>query len=198
MARIAPLSPDQLPAFRPVLEAIERDHGYVPNSFLTMGRDPAVLRATGALAEALWYPETLEQDVRRLVAFSYSLFSGAMYSAAHTACGSDALPLFKALAVRDFETSRVYTERERALLSLCRAAARAPSEVSDSHFERLRRWFDDGQLISITGLIAWHAFLNKWNDIMDTQLEPLPRTYAEASLGPVGWHGLRHSQDGRA
>jgi hypothetical protein len=196
MARLDPLHRADLPQMAAALDAIERDHGYVPNSFLTMARDPALLVAQDALARALWYGR-LPAAVRHLVAYGFSLYSGAMYSAAHTACNGPAaaLPLAQLQQVRqghDAHDATAFDEREQALLRLCRAAARIPGEVRDEHLQVLRRWYDDHQLVLITGLIAWHAFLNTWNNVMDTRLEPQPRAFAEANLQGAGWSGDRH------
>ncbi|RVD33919.1 carboxymuconolactone decarboxylase family protein [Mesorhizobium sp. M4A.F.Ca.ET.020.02.1.1] len=189
MARIDPLSASDAPRLADVISAIQADHGYVPNSFLTLARDPALLGAMGKCADALWYPDDIEQPVRRLVGFAFSLFSGAMYSAAHLACGAEELGLAKdkLLAVRDFETSDVYDARERALLRLCRNAARMPGESRDADVADLREHFSEVAIVVIAGLIAWHAFLNRWNDIMATTLEDAPRRYAEKNLAATGW-----------
>jgi hypothetical protein len=194
MARLAPLNRVDLPELAEVLDQIEQDHGYVPNSFLTLARDPALLNAQHALARALWYGQRIAPEVRQLVAFGFSLYNGAMYSAAHTAApGADTpLPLAALREVHHAETSPVYSEQQRALLRLCRAAARCPSEVKDDHLAALRTWFDDEQLVHIVGLIAWHAFLNTWNGIWDTRLEDKPRAFAQACLAGCGWHGKAH------
>ena len=196
MPRISALSVGDLPEFADVIAAIREDHGYVPNSFLTLGRQPGLLRSMGCCADAFWYPKVISQPVRRLVGFAFSLFSGSMYSAAHLACGAEELGLSrgKLLAVTEFETSPEFDDRERALLRLCRAAARMPGEVRDRDFTDLKRHFDEQGLLVLVGLIAWHAFLNRWNDIVATELEPAPRRYAEAVLGPVGWDGTRHTR----
>ena len=194
MARIEPLTAGDLPQFASVIEAIGADHGYVPNSFLTLGRHPAFLDAMGKCADALWYDARLPQPVRRLTGFAFSLFSGAMYSAAHLACGAEELGLSreKLLAVHGYETSPVYSPAERALLRLCRHAARMPGEVTDGDMAEMRRHFDEETILLIVGLIAWHAFLNRWNDIMATRLEEAPRRFAQDNLQPCGWSLGQH------
>jgi alkylhydroperoxidase family enzyme len=196
MPRIVPMTRGDLPPhLKAVVGDMERDHGYVPNSFLTLARLPDLLVANGLLAVALWYTDALPQPLRRLAGFAFSLFSGAMYSAAHLAYGSEELGLSreKLLAVRDWETSPAFTEAERAVLRVCRNAARMPSEVTDRDMSELRRYHDDRTAILLIGLIAWHAFLNRWNDTLATELEEKPRANAEAILRPLGWHGERHT-----
>lgn len=194
MARFAPLDPQDLPDFAGIIAAIRADHGYVPNSFLTLGHHPGFLHSTGALAEALWYDDRLPQPIRRLTGFAFSWFSGAMYSVAHLGCGAEALglPTAKLRAVDDWETSDLYSPAERAILRLCRHAARMPGEVTDADLDDLRRHFPEGQILLIVGLIAWHAFLNRWNMIAATTLEKAPQMNALAVLAPMGWHPGPH------
>lgn len=194
MARIAPLKQQDLPQCRQALEAIERDHGYVPNSFLTMARVPALLQAQDLFAQALWYGDELTPQVRHLVAYAFSVYNGAMYSAAHTACAGaqPALAVAKLQQILRAEPAEMFDACELALLELCRAAARQPSEVTDAHWRRLRLWFDERQLFLITGLIAWHSFLNTWNTTMRTELEAQPRSFAQTHLRAAGWSGERH------
>lgn len=194
MPRIDPLARADLPQFAGVIDAIGQDHGYVPNSFLTLGRVPGLLAANGLCADALWYDERLSQPVRRLTGFAFSFFSGAMYSAAHLAHRAEehGLPREKLLAIADYEHSPVYDDAERAILRLCRHAARMPAEVTDRDMELLRDYFDRNTILLLTGLIAWHAFLNRWNDIMATRLEGPPREYAETYLQLMGWSLKQH------
>lgn len=189
MPRFAPLAPADLPEFAAALAAIRADHGYIPNSFLTLGHHPAFLRATDALAGALWYDDRLPQPIRRLTGFAFSWFSGAMYSAAHLAHGAEELGLSpaKLQAVDDWETAPVYRPAERAVLRLCRNAARMPGEVGDADMAALRAHFPAPQILLIVGLICWHAFLNRWNDMAATTLEAAPRQTAETLLVPMGW-----------
>lgn len=190
MPRFEPLAAHDLPEFKPVIDAILADHGYVPNSFLTQGRVPGLLKGTGMLAEALWYSETPDQRIRRLVAFGFSFFSGAMYSSAHTGEGATAfgVPAAKLRAIASYATDPTFAADERAVLELCAAAAQAPAAVKDRHVENLRAFFDEATILRIVGLIAWHAFLNKWNDICATRLEDQPRQFAETQLHDAGWH----------
>lgn len=177
------------PKIAEIISDIGRDHGYVPNSFLTMGRVPAILEANGSLTDALWYRGKLELRYRSLVSFAFSMFSGAMYSAAHTGCLAKECGLAeeKLLRVAEFETTDVFDVVERALLRLCRNAARMPGEVTDADIDHLKRHFDDAAIVSIVGLIAWHAFLNRWNGIIATKLEEKPRAYAETHLTSLNW-----------
>jgi len=189
MPRIDPLPRSALPQYEDIFNGMVDSIGYVPNSFLTMARDPLLIKAAGALSDAAWYPKTVSEPVRRLVTFAFSQFSGVGYSAAHCACGAPELGLSmeKILAIHDYEVSPVYDEAERAILRLCRHAARIPSEVTDADVNALKQHFDTPQLMFIVTLICYMAFLNKWNDIVGSKLEPVPDAWAREHLQPVGW-----------
>ena len=55
MPYIDPLPRTASPEFEDVFQAMEDALGYVPNSFFTMARHPAILKSAGALMDAFWY-----------------------------------------------------------------------------------------------------------------------------------------------
>lgn len=189
MPYIEPLPRAASPEFEDVFQAMEDALGYVPNSFFTMARQPAILKCAGTLMEAFWYSDVVDEPTRRLVTFSCSYFAGSHYSSAHCACGAEALglPLEKILAIEQFEAAAVYSARERAIIRLCYSAAKCPSEVEAQHMEELKSLVGVDVTTFIVGLISCMAFLNRWNEMCGTTLEPIPRAYAEAHLKPIGW-----------
>ena len=44
----------------------------------------------------------------------------------------------------------------------------------------------------IVASIALFGYLNRWNDTMATELEPLAVEVAERTIGPVGWEPGKH------
>jgi alkylhydroperoxidase family enzyme len=124
------------------------------------------------------------------VTFAYSHYAGSYYSSAHCACGAEELGLAreKIMNIFDYETSPVYTDAERAVLRLCRHAARIPGEVTDKDVEDLKQHYSESIVTFIVGMICFMAFLNKWNEIAKTRLEDIPFKWASENLGPLGWH----------
>ena len=184
MPRIEPLHRSDLPEFEPVFRGMDESIGYVPNSFFTMGRNPGILSAVGAMMDAFWYPQTVTEPVRRLVTFAYSWFARSPYSAAHCACGAVelGLPMEKILSVGEFETASVYSDADRAVLRLCYHSARLPASATSGDVETMRRYFSEQQVVFIIGLISMMAFLNRWNEVVQTELEPIPLAWAKANL----------------
>ena len=60
-----------------------------------------------------------------------------------------------------------------------------PSAVTPAMFADLRRHFSDDQVVEIVAVISMFGFLNRWNAIMDTELEDMPLNYA-AGIGLEG------------
>lgn len=197
MPRIEPLPRQAAPEHEQIFSEMEAALGYVPNSFLTMARNPLTVKAVGALMDAFWYTDDVDHETRRLVTFAYSHYAGSYYSSAHCACGAEELGLErdKIFAIFDYERSPVYNDRERALLRLCRTAARIPGEVQDADIADLKAFYDDNTITYIVGLISTMAFLNKWNELLKTTLEDVPNDWALNNLGPLGWH-LDQNQTG--
>lgn len=188
--RIGPLKREDLSEYEPIFKGMVDSIGYVPNSFFTMARDPGILNSVGALSDAIWYPATVDEPLRRLVTFAYSHYAGSYYSSAHCACGAEELGLAreKIMNIFEYETSPVYTDAERAVLRLCRHAARIPGEVTDKDVEDLKLHYSEAIATFIVGMICFMAFLNKWNEIAKTRLEDVPFKWASENLRPLGWH----------
>jgi alkylhydroperoxidase family enzyme len=113
---------------------------------------------------------------------------------AHTAGGSLRFGIDerKLAAVRDYRTSPLYTEAERAALDFTIEAAAQPNAVTDASFARLKRHWNEGQIVEIVGVIALFGFLNRWNDTMATPLEEEPIEVGEKYLASHGWHVGKH------
>jgi alkylhydroperoxidase family enzyme len=98
--------------------------------------------------------------------------------------------------IGDFERSTLYSEAERAALRFARDASVVPNAVSRASFEELRRHWDEGQIVEILAVVGLFGFLNRWNDSMATDLEDIPRAFADRTIGPHGWESGKHGSGG--
>jgi AhpD family alkylhydroperoxidase len=73
----------------------------------------------------------------------------------------------KALAIANFETDSQFTERERAALAYAEGVTRYEKQVDQPLFERLRRFFNDDEIIELTALIAYQNLSSKFNSALD-------------------------------
>jgi alkylhydroperoxidase family enzyme len=113
---------------------------------------------------------------------------------AHTAGGAMRFGVddAKLAAVWEYHTSPLYSEAERAALDFALAAAAVPNDVTDEMFARLRKHWNDAQVVEIVAVIAMFGFLNRWNDTMATPLETEPIEVGERYLAPHGWEADKH------
>lgn len=194
MPRVTPLSRDELSEFEPTFAMIEGAMGFVPNSLLTLGRSPDLLRAFGGLSAAVLGSSTIEPPLRQLVAFVSSQAAGCRYCQAHTSHGAEraGVSTEKLRAAFEFETSDLFDDAERAALRLARDAAFVPNQTTDAHFEALREHFEERQIVDLVAVIALFGWLNRWNDTMATQLETGAVSFAKTHLVEAGWSIGRH------
>jgi uncharacterized peroxidase-related enzyme len=197
MPRVEPLPRAELAEFEPFFAVIEQAMGFVPNSLLTLGRSPDILRAFAGLSGAVLMTGEVERELKQLVAFVASNAAGCRYCQAHTSHAAERIGVSPAKldAAFEFETSDLFSEAERSALRLAQAAGLVPNASRDEHFVELRRHFDEPQIIEIVSVISLFGWLNRWNDTMATELESGPLAFAEANLAPHGWQAGRHAAD---
>jgi uncharacterized peroxidase-related enzyme len=196
MPRIAPLSREELSEFEDFFQLIEQAMGFVPNSMLTLGRSPEILRAFAALSGSVLMAGDLDRGLMQMVALVASTAAGCRYCQAHTAHSAEhiGVPSEKLDSVFEFDTSPLFSNAEKAALRLARDSALVPNEASDAHFEELRQHFSDKQIVEIVAVISLFGWLNRWNDTMATALESGPLAFAERNLSDHGWSVGRHGQ----
>lgn len=196
MPNVEPLSRSELPEFEPVFQSIEQMMGFVPNSLLTLGRSPEILRGFGALSGAILGHCSLAPGLRQLVAFVASTAAGCRYCQAHTSHGAAKLGVApeKLEAAFEFETSPLFDDAERAALRLARDAALQPNATTPAHFDALRRHFDERQLVELVAIVSLFGWLNRWNDTMATALEEPALRFGEKHLAAAGWSAGKHGE----
>lgn len=190
MTRVRPIEAKEAPPDVAAAMEVQRAQlGLVPESLLTMARRPEIASAWAALTQAVAGPGSVEPALKQLVAYVASATYGCRYCQAHTGQNATRFGVAaeKLRHAFEYETSELFEDRERAALALARDGALVPNEVTDEHFERLRRHFSAEQIVEIVAVIAMFGWLNRWNDTMATTLENEPRTWAARELGAAGW-----------
>jgi AhpD family alkylhydroperoxidase len=62
-----------------------------------------------------------------------------------------------------FEDSGLYSDREKAALAYAETVTHSGQDTTKSHFERLRCYFDDDDIIELTALITFQNLSSKFN-----------------------------------
>lgn len=195
MARISPMIDAATPELHATFQRYKSILGFVPNSVLILQRRPQMVMALGQLIAAAWAPDsTVDAGFKRLVAYMASHAAGCQYCVAHQVSGALHLDVSeeKLAAIWNYETSPLYTDKERVALEYAMAAGAVPNAVSDELFDRLKSHWSDEQIVEITGVIAVFGFLNRFNDSMATPLEPEAIGDAERILGKKRWSPGKH------
>lgn len=193
--RLDPLPPEYSTDLKEEFDSFFKTLGFVPNSVLTMQRKPKLAKAFVQMQRALWDPESkVDRGVKRLVAHVASRAAGDPYSMAHTASGAlhFGIAPAKLAAARDYKTSALFTEGERAAFDLAVAASAVPNAVTDALFRDLRKHWSEEQIVELLGVIAMAGFLARWNLSMATPIEDEPNEIGEQHLASLGWSAGAH------
>ena len=100
----------------------------------------------------------------------------------NAAGGSDAgIPDDKIAALPEYRTSPLFDDAERAALEMADAVTQTPADVSDELYARLRRHFDEAQLVELAASAALENFRARFNRVF--RVEP------NSLYCPVPGHG---------
>ena len=169
---------------------IESFMGYLPNSHLSMAKNPNLNDGFSALAGTIFGSKHLGMDLVNLIALASSLSSGCKYCQAHTSHGASRAGVNseKIAEILKFKESDQFSSSEKAALDLAFAAGVTPNASKKEHFIELKKYFSDEAIIDIVAVIALFGFLNRWNDTLGTKLEDVPKEFVEKELRPLGWN----------
>ncbi|MEM6761271.1 MAG: carboxymuconolactone decarboxylase family protein [Pseudomonadota bacterium] len=162
--------------------------GFVANSMLTLSHRPEIAKAVLGLIRAVVRSDgTVDPALRWMVAHVTSLSNGCQYCSAHTfKNGADnGVPQDKLEALWQFETSPLFTEAERAALRVAFTGGQCPSYATPEDMATLHKHFSDAQVVEIGAVIALFGFNNRWNALMETDLEQRVTDFIDKS----NYHG---------
>ena len=187
MSRIpVPATVDTAPAAsRPLLEAVRRQLGVVPNLFRLAATSPAALEGylslSGALAKG-----TLEPATRERIALAVAQVNGCDYClSAHTYLAKHLAKLDDAEIAANRNASS-NDPKAHAAVRFAAAVARQRGEISDAELAAARRaGYDDAQLVEIVLHVALNTWTNYLNLVARTEIDfPVVRA-AEAAPAAV-------------
>ncbi|MEJ5992215.1 carboxymuconolactone decarboxylase family protein [Ramlibacter sp. PS3R-8] len=195
MPRLKPLPPETSPQLKAHFDFFLSTLGFTPNSVLTMQRKPKLVKAFAELNAAVMDPGgEVDLGFLRLIGHVASKAAGCLYCQAHTLLGAHNFGVTdeKLTAVWNYQTSPLYSEKERAALAFALAAASQPNAVTDDVFARMRLHWSENQIVEILGVVAMFGFLNRWNDSLATPLEAIPLAVARAAAPQGDWSPGKH------
>lgn len=154
----------------PILEAVKKQLGAVPNLFRLAAVSPAALAGLTSLSGAL--SKTLDVKTRERIALAVAQVNGCDYClSAHTYL---ALNLAK-ISAEEVALNRKGASSDPQADAAVRFAAKVAKErgrVSDSDLAAVRAaGFADAQIIEIVGLVAENTFTNFLNNVALTDID---------------------------
>ncbi len=172
MSRITIQTADQSPAASlPLLEAVNKQLGVIPNLMKMVGNSPAALEGylslNGAVAKGV-----LPLATRELLALATAQFNGCNYClSAHSYLGKNLAKLSDADMdqARDFHSTDAGT---KAALHFARSVMASRGHVSDADLAAVRAaGFGDAAIVEIVTNVALNVLTNYLNNVAATDID---------------------------
>ncbi len=169
--------------------------GFCPNSVKTMYHRPAIAYAFINLNKAVMENKgNVTSALKRLIGYVSSNVAGCRYCQAHTIraaerYGANDQQLQNVWA---YKTHASFSEAERAALDFALASSTIPNSVDDEIAHNLRKYWTEGDIVEMLGVIALFGYLNRWNDSMGTELEEPAIQSGNQFLQKNGWEVGKH------
>ncbi|WP_044401007.1 carboxymuconolactone decarboxylase family protein [Lacinutrix sp. Hel_I_90] len=169
--------------------------GFCPNSVLTMQRRPAISKAFINLNKAVMANEgRVTSALKRMIAWVSSNATGCRYCQAHAIRAAERYGAEQEQLdnIWEYRTHPAFNEAERAALDFSLAASQVPNGVDAAMQKRLHKYWDDGEIVEMLGVVSLFGYLNRWNDSMGTTLEDDAIESGNQYLGKHGFEVGKH------
>ncbi|MFC1889507.1 carboxymuconolactone decarboxylase family protein [Thermodesulfobacteriota bacterium] len=195
MPLVNPLNEIEDKAIRKLVDFFTETLGFCPNSVLTMMHRPKIARAFVELNKAVMENKgRVSSDLKRFIGYISSNAAGCLYCQAHTIRAAERYGAEeeKLSNIWEYRTHPAFSGAERAALDFALAASTIPNGVNEELQQRLREYWDDGEIVEILGVISLFGYLNRWNDSMATTLEEAAECSGLKLLARNGWDAGKH------
>ena len=178
-----------------LIEFFNETLGFCPNSVMTMHIRPRIAYAFIELNKAVMENHgRVTSALKRLIGYVCSNVAGCRYCQAHTIRAAEryGAELDQLENIWEYKTHPSFSEAERVALDFSVAASIIPNAVDDVLAERMRNYWNEGEIVEILGVISLFGYLNRWNDSMGTSIEPGAIESGEKLLSKKGWVTGKH------
>ncbi len=158
-------------AAQPLLAAVEKQLGVVPNLFRLVGNSPAALEGYLGLSGALGKGE-LEPATRERIALAVAEVNGCDYClSAHTYLGKNLAKLSEAEIAANRDGSSTDSKADAAVRFAVKLV-KARGHVSDTDVQAVKKaGYSDAQLIEIVLHVALNTLTNYVNEVAKTEID---------------------------
>ncbi len=195
MPLVTPLSAEHDLETKELAEFFNETLGFCPNSVLTMQRRPAISKAFINLNKAVMANEgRVTSALKRMIAWVSSNSTGCRYCQAHAIRAAERYGAEQEQLdnIWEYRTHPSFSEAERAALDFSLAASLVPNAVDASIKERLHKYWNEGEIVEMLGVISLFGYLNRWNDSMGTTMETGAIESGNHYLGKHGFEVGKH------
>ena len=192
---VKPKSPEGDPELQKLIEFFNETLGFCPNSVLTMQIRPEIAYAFINLNKAVMANHgRVTSALKRLIGYMASYTAGCRYCQAHTIRAAERYGAKDEQMenIWEYKTHSAFSDAERAALDFAVAASAVPNAVDDEIAENLRKYWDEGEIVEMLGVISLFGYLNRWNDSMGTEMESGAVESGEKYLASRGWSVGKH------
>jgi len=197
MALVTPLSAEHDLETKKLAEFFNETLGFCPNSVLTMQRRPAISQAFINLNKAVMENNgRVTSALKRMIAWVSSNATGCRYCQAHAIRAAERYGAGQEQLghIWDYKTHAAFSEAERAALDFSLAASIIPNAVDQNIKKELYKYWDEGEIVEMLGVISLFGYLNRWNDSMGTTLEEDAIESGNKYLGTHGFEIGKHQK----
>lgn len=182
-------------AFQELIQFFNETLGFCPNSVKTMYHRPQIAYAFIALNKAVMENQgRVSSALKRMIGYISSHAAGCRYCQAHTIRAAEryGAEAEKLENIWEFKTHKAFSDAERVALEFALLSSSIPNAVEDAIAQKMRKHWDEGEIVEILGVVALFGFLNRWNDSMGTELEAGAIESGVKHLRKRGWTTGKH------
>lgn len=195
MPLVQPLSPEHDPKTKELALFFKETLGFCPNSVLTMQIRPEIARSFIALNKAVMANHgKVTSALKRLIAYISSNVTGCRYCQAHAIRAAQRYGANNEQLnhVWEYKNHPAFNDAERAALDFSVAASMIPNNVNEEIQTNLKKYWNEGEIVEMLGVISLFGYLNRWNDSMGTSLENDAIDSGKTYLGETDWNVGKH------
>jgi len=191
MPLVQPLSSDANPDVKKLAEFFNETLGFCPNSVLTMQIRPEIARSFISMNMAVMENHgRVTSALKRMIAWVSSNASGCRYCQAHAIRAAERYGAEQEQLdnIWEYKTHAAFSNAERAALDFSLVASVIPNAVDENIKTELYKYWNEGEIVEMLGVISLFGYLNRWNDSMGTSIEDGAVESGEQYLGKHGWN----------
>lgn len=133
--------------------------------------------------------------LKRMIAWVSSNATGCRYCQAHAIRAAERYGAKQEQLdnIWEYRTHPAFSDAERAALEFSLAASQVPNTVSSKIKDELHKYWNEGEIVEMLGVISLFGYLNRWNDSMGTSIEGGAVESGNQYLGKYGWDEGKHN-----